>query len=173
MKKILLISGSLRKNSLNTSLLKSFESELKDKAEVSYADVDLPLYNQDLESDFPQSARALKEQVFAADKIIIASPEYNRGYTSVIKNVIDWASRPYGENVWKEKDVLIVSAVMGTVGGALGVYQLKQVLSHLHAHVSTTEFLVASAHEKFDATGTLTDESTKNHIGSAVENLLK
>jgi chromate reductase len=173
MKKILLISGSLRENSLNTSLLKAFADECKEKAEVSYANTLLPLYDQDQEADFPEAANMLKEQMEASDVIIIASPEYNRGYTSVIKNAVDWASRPHGNNSWKQKTVLVTSATMGTAGGALGVYQLKQVLTHLHANVSTNEFFVASAHEKFDEDGRLTDESTKKHIASAVEVLLQ
>lgn len=173
MRNVLLISGSLREHSLNRNLLTAFAAELDGKANLSYAQLDaLPLYNQDHESDLPESVRTLKAQIADADAIIIASPEYNRGYTAVIKNAVDWASRPYGENSWQNKPVLITSAVMGTVGGAVGVYQLRQVLGHLKANVLPIEFFVASGHEKFDADGTLTDESTKKHIVSAVETLL-
>ena len=173
MQHILLISGSLRKKSVNTALLRAFEAELTDKAEVSWADLDLPLYNEDLEANFPEAAEALRQQVLAADSIIIATPEYNRAMSSALKNAIDWASRPYGENTWKDKRVLVAAASPGGIAGALAVYQVKQTLLHLDAEVlGQPEFMVGGAFDKFDDEGHLTDEKTKRHIISAVTSLL-
>ncbi len=174
MKKILLISGSLRAKSFNTALLRSFDAKLAGQAEVEWADIQLPLFNEELEADFPKSAEVLRQQILAADTIVIATPEYNRGMTGVLKNAIDWASRPYGQNAWKGKEVLVVAAAYGMPGGALALYQVKQVLLHLGAHVlGSPEFMVAQAQNKFDETGAITDESTRDHVTSAVAVLLQ
>jgi len=174
MKKILLISGSLREKSVNTALLRAFESELNGRADVSWADIKLPLFNEELEAEFPISAEKLKQQIIESDAIIISTPEYNRGTTGVLKNAIDWASRPYGKSAWAGKKVLVTSVSSGGIGGALALYQVKHSLIYLDVRVvGQPEFIVGGASQKFDEMGVLTDESTKSHIVSAVEMLLK
>lgn len=174
MKKILLISGSLRANSINTALLRAFEAELTEKATVKWADVQLPLFNEELEVDFPVAAETLRQQIIAADAIVIATPEYNRAMSGALKNAIDWASRPYGQNAWAGKQVLVTAASPGGIAGTLALYQVKQSLLHLGARVlGNPEFVVGNAFQKFNEDGILTDESTVAHITSAVEILLK
>lgn len=174
MKKVLLISGSLRKKSFNTALLQAFADELTDKAEVAWADIHLPLFNEELEGEFPADAQTFKQHILNADAIIIATPEYNRGMSGVLKNAIDWASRPYGQNAFTGKRVLVSSVSTGGIAGALASYQVKQSLLHLNANViGQPEFMVGGAPQKFDEAGVLTDESTKKLITSAVQVLLQ
>lgn len=169
MKNILFISGSLRKQSINTALLRAFDSALPEDCTSSWADLNLPLFNEDLESDFPTEAEVLRQQILAADTIIIATPEYNRGMSGVLKNAIDWTSRPYGENAWVGKRVLVAAASPGGIAGALAVYQVKQSLLHLNAEVlGQPEFMVGGAFDKFDEAGELTDEKTKEFIDQAI-----
>ena len=173
MKKILLISGSLRTNSINTGLLRAFSEAMPEDVEAQWANLDLPLFNEDLESDFPESAERLRKQILEADAIIISTPEYNRGMTGVLKNTIDWASRPYGENAWQGKKVLVTSASPSGIGGALAMYQVKQSLLHLNAEVlGQPEFMVGGAGDKFTEDATLTDEKTKSFITDAIKKLI-
>lgn len=173
MKNILLISGSLRVQSTNTALLRAFAAELDGKATVQWADLTLPLFNEDIEADFPAAAETLRQQILAADAVIISTPEYNRAMSGALKNAIDWASRPYGQNTWAEKTVLVTSASPGGIAGALALYQVKQSLLHLGANVlGKPEFMVSGAFDKFDEGGTLTDTKTKEHIAAAVTTLL-
>jgi chromate reductase len=173
MKNILLISGSLRKKSTNTALLCAFETEIGARASVSWADIQLPLFNEELEADFPAGAEALRTLITQADAIIISTPEYNRAMSGALKNAIDWASRPYGENAWTGKRILVTSASPGGIAGAVANYQVKQSLLHLGAEVlGQPEFMVGGAFDKFSDTGELTDEPTKEHIATAVKTLL-
>lgn len=174
MKNILLISGSLRGKSVNTALLQAFATELNEKATVSWADIELPLFSEDLESIFPTKAESFKQQILAADAIVIATPEYNRGMSGVLKNAIDWASRPYGQNAWTGKKILVTAASPSAIGGALAIYQVKQSLLHLNAQVlGQPEFMVGGAFQKFDEAGALTYEATKKLLVSAVQVLLQ
>lgn len=169
MKNILLISGSLRETSINTGLLRAFASALPADAISTWADLNLPLFNADLESNFPAAAERLRQQIRVADAIVIATPEYNRGMSGVLKNAIDWTSRPYGENAWNGKRVLITAASPGGIAGALAVYQVKQSLLHLNADVlGQPELMVGGASDKFDQAGELTDKKTKAFIKSAL-----
>lgn len=169
MKNILFISGSLRKKSVNTALLRAFESALPEGYTSAWADLNLPLFSEDLESDFPEKAETLRQQILEADAIIIATPEYNRGMSGTLKNAIDWASRPYGKNAWVGKRVLVAAASPGGIAGALAVYQVKQSLLHLNAEVlGQPEFMVGGAFDKFNEAGELTDEKTKEFIDKAI-----
>lgn len=174
MKKILLISGSLREKSFNTALLRAFAHSLEHKAEVKWGDISLPLFNEELEATFPSEAKTLKDQITAADAIIIATPEYNRGVPGVLKNALDWTSRPYGQNAWVGKRVFVASASVGPIAGALAYYQLKQTLQYLDADViAQPEFFLGRAGDMFAEDGTLTDETTKGYVEKAVAVVLK
>jgi chromate reductase len=170
MKNVLLISGSLRAGSMNTGLLKSFAEHLPSDVTTTWADINLPLFNEELEAEFPSSAQTLRDQVLAADTIIIATPEYNRGMSGALKNAIDWASRPYGQNAWKGKRVLVCGVSVGSISAALAVYQVKQSFLHLDAHVlGQPEFMVGNGSEKFTPEGVLHDEGTKAFVVSAID----
>lgn len=171
MKNILLLSGSLREGSVNTKLLKAFASEMHSDVIVEWGSIEMPLFNEDLEADsFPNEAQELKDKIAAADGIIIATPEYNRAVPGVLKNAIDWVSRPGGKNSWSGKSVLVTSASPGGISGAVAHYQLITILMHMGARPQTgVEFMLGQAFEKFDEKGVLTDEKTREYIQSALE----
>ena len=171
MHNLLLISGSLRDDSVNTKLLKAFAEAVADTVTIAWGSVDLPLYNEDVEnSDFPATVQDLREKIQAADVVVIATPEYNRGMSGVLKNAIDWVSRPSKENAWRGATVLVVSASPGSISGALAQYQVVQTMHHVGATVPAgLEFMVPQAPEKFDEFGTLVDEKTRERIYTALQ----
>ena len=166
--------GSLRQGSYNKMLMQAFMGSLPAEARMEIAEIgNLPLYNTDLEADFPKEASKLKAKIKAADAIIISTPEFNRSISGVLKNALDWTSRPYGDNAWAGKRVLVVGASTGAIGTALGQYHLKQILLYLDARVlGQPEFYCGMAKSKFDANGKLIDEPTKEHITKALSALL-
>ena len=163
---ILAFSGSLRKHSYNSGLLRAFVEIAGGEAEVQLVDIAwLPLFNQDAEAAYPEAIAALKDRIRSASAVIIATPEHNRSIPAALKNMLDWTSRPYGETTWKGKPVAVVGATPGGVGTAVGQYHLKQILTYLDAHVlGQPEFYVGGASEKFDSEGNLTDENTREHL---------
>lgn len=127
------------------------------------------MYNQDLETNFPEEVTALKEKIRAADGIIIATPEYNRSITPVLKNGVDWTSRPYGDNAWKGKPVFVIGASVGPIAAALAQHELKKIMTYLDARVmGQPEFYCGNAGTKFDEAGNLIDEDTKKFIDSGI-----
>lgn len=164
--RIIGFSGSLRKASINSGLLRAVKEQAGEGMEIEIVDIgSLPMYNQDLEAQYPAEIAALKEKIRAADGIIIATPEYNRSIPGALKNLFDWTSRPYGEDAWSGKAVAVVGASLGPIGTALAQYHLKQILNYLNAHVmGQPEFYVGNASDKFDADGNLTDAKTKEYI---------
>lgn len=167
---ILALSGSLRKDSFNTALINAFATHAPDGVSITVADISaLPLYNQDRESSFPEVVSTLKDMIRTADGILIATPEFNRSVPGVLKNAIDWTSRPYGDSAWKGKPVYVVGASVGGIGTALAQYELKKILLYLDAHVlGQPEFFLGTAGDKFDSSGTLVDEKTVEHITEAL-----
>ena len=126
MKKIIAISGSLRKGSFNTALVHALQELVPSDYQVEIVPIDaVPLFNQDLEVEVPKGAQDFKDKILSADAIIFATPEYNRSIPGVLKNAIDWASRPYGKNAFAGKPVLVTGATGGAgsngATGAAGV----------------------------------------------------
>lgn len=168
---IVAISGSIRKDSINTALIHATAKLAPADMKVELVSIaDLPLYNMDLEADFPASAKAMKDAVRAADAVLFAVPEHNFSFPGVLKNAIDWGSRPYGDNVFEGKPVILQSASPGWAGGIRGQYQLHQVLSYLQMKlVRFPEVCVGGASHKFDENLNLTDPMAIENI----ENQLK
>ena len=173
--RILAVSGSLRENSFNTSLLRAAIEAAPDGVELELWDGigQLPFYDEDLdgnvaakagdvhrkarESDAPESARRLREDWAAADAILFATPEYNGSVPGALKNAIDWASRPRLDAVLRNKPVAVVGASTGQFGGLWAQQDLKRILGLAGARVVGTEIPVGRAHERFDADGRLLD----------------
>jgi chromate reductase len=161
------ISGSLRKGSYNTMLLKTALSLVPEQVTTEIATIsDFPLYNADLEvANYPPSAMRVKEQIRKADALVIATPEYNYSMPGVLKNAIDWVSRPPKDSPFFEKPYAILSASTGILGGARAQYHLRQSSIFLNMYpLNRPEVIVAKAQDKFDADGNFTDEAGKELI---------
>lgn len=172
---ILAFSGSLRKSSINTGLIKASMELGGEEMNITLEDIsNFPLYNQDMESNYPEELTNLKKRIREADGIIIATPEFNRSIPGGLKNMFDWTSRPYGDSAWDNKKVVTMGASPGSVGTAVGQYHLKQILLYLNTQVmGQPEFYVSNASDKFDKDGNLTDEKTKEYIKRLLESFTK
>lgn len=164
--RILGISGSLRKASLNTAALRAAKELLLEGMSMEIFNIgDLPLFNEDLrEKGFPPKVQELREKIASADALLIASPEYNYSIPAPLKNAIDWASRP-PQQPFDGKPIGIIGASPGAFGTARAQYHLRQSFIYLNGMVlNRPEVMIASAHEKFDADGKLIDEKTRDII---------
>lgn len=171
--KILGISGSLRKGSFNTAILKTMQSRYSDNIEFEIADLsDIPLYNSDLDGDNPPEAvKRFKIAIENADALIIATPEYNYSLSGVLKNAIDWASRPAFKSPLKDKHVGIISSSMGFTGGVRAQQHLKTVLlGTLSNVVSMPEIVIGGIHNQIKD-GVLADENTLKYLDGLVDTL--
>ena len=165
------ISGSLRKGSLNTALLRAAAELAPEGTTMTLASIErIPLYNADLDVDGgPAAVQELKRQIDQADGLLLATPEYNYGIPGVLKNAIDWASRPGFKSVLAGKPVAILGAAPGMVGTARAQAQLKQVLLATLSEVFPyPEVLVSRAHERFNE-GRLQDEDTRKIVRELLE----
>jgi chromate reductase len=163
---ILGISGSLRQGSLNTAALRACASLLPEGVTLSLADLsEVPLYNEDIRTQgLPSSVQQLREQIKAADAIVIATPEYNYSFPGVLKNAIDWASRP-PDQPFDGKPIALIGATPGGLGTSRAQYHLRQVFIYLNGHVlNRPEVMISAAPTKFDNDGKLTDESTAENL---------
>ncbi|MEI9814514.1 MAG: NAD(P)H-dependent oxidoreductase [Acidobacteriota bacterium] len=132
---ILGICGSLRKQSLNHSALVAAQKLAPEGVTIEIVKLDgIPPYDQDLDLEPPAAVTEFKRAIRAADAILIATPEYNYSVPGVLKNAIDWASRPYGDSAWADKPVAIMGASMGQFGTARAQYHLRQTLVFLNMH---------------------------------------
>src|SRR5689334_4031160 len=171
--KFLGFAGSLRVGSYNKALLRAATNLLPKNATLEIFDLNgIPPFNQDLEMDMPEKVTEFKSKIREADAILIATPEYNYSIPGVLKNAIDFASRPYGDNPFDGKPVAIMSASIGMLGGARAQYHLRQVFVFLNMHpINGPEVIVTFAHDKFDANGKLIDENTSKFLKQLLENL--
>ncbi len=167
-------AGSLRKNSYNKALLRAAIELLPEDVKLEIFDLDgIPPFNQDLEKQPPDRVKEFKERIRAADAILISTPEYNNSMSGVLKNAMDWASRPSGDNSFDGKPVAIMSASTGMIGGARAQMHLKQIISYLNMHlVNKPEVLVTFARQKFDENGALKDEAAKGFMRELIQNLV-
>lgn len=165
--KILALSGSLRKDSTNTALLRAMADLAPEGVAVELYDYrDVPFYDADLGT--PDSVVALKEAIAAADGVVLAVPEYNYSLPGVLKNAIDWASRPAYRSPFAGKPVGIVSAAASFVGGARGQQHTKTILLGMGSLVFPWPELLVGGGGKFED-GVLVDETTKRFVGEFVE----
>lgn len=165
MTKIAVFVGSLQKASYNMKLAKAMEKEAPEGVEFEYINLNLPLFNQDLEAQYPVEAQKMKDIVEGADGVLFVTPEYNRGIPGVLKNAIDWASRPWGTNSFKGKPAGVVGASPTPVGTAIAQSDLRHILAFLQTtQMGQPEVYMANAHQFFDESGDLTDEHWRENI---------
>jgi len=165
--RILGIAGSLRAGSLNRALLRAAADLAPAGMTIERFDLgQVPLYNGDVEAaGDPPGVAAFKQAIAAADAVLIATPEYNHGVPGVMKNAIDWASRPPRVAPLGGKPVGLIGASPGATGTARGQSQLRQAFEFTNSFcMPQPELLVARAHEKFDADGRLTDAETAKYL---------
>jgi chromate reductase, NAD(P)H dehydrogenase (quinone) len=172
---ILGLCGSLRSASYNGAALQAAAALLPEGSSFSQASLaDLPVFNQDHEHPLPASVVALKQQIRAADAVLIATPEYNYSVPGVLKNAIDWASRPYGDSAWAGKPVAILSASVGALGGARAQYHLRQMFVYLDMPVvNHPEVMIGHAGQVFDPNGSLTQTDSLALIRELLVNLVR
>lgn len=157
------VAGSLRKGSLNRALLRAIGETLPPTATLDIFDglAAIPTFDPDSAAE-PEPVVAWKSALAAADAVIIATPEYNYSITGVLKNAIDWASRPPPKSPLRNKPMGIVSAATGISGGMRAQYHLRQILVFTNSPAMLQpEVIIPKAQERFDAAGTLTDASTR------------
>jgi chromate reductase len=164
--KVLGIAGSLRERSFNRMALRAAQALAPEGISVESLDIaGVPLYNDDVRAQgYPPKVQALREAIAAADALLIATPEYNFSIPGVLKNAIDWASRP-PDQPFAGKPVAIMGASPGRVGTARAQYHLRQMLVFLDAHaLNKPEVLIGGAGQVFDEAGNLTDEATQGFV---------
>jgi len=173
--KVLGISGSLRRDSYNTKLLRAAEELLPPFAELELWDglKAVPPFDEDDEGDpTPAAVASLREAVAAADLLLFATPEYNASVPGQLKNAVDWLSRPVATSVLRGKPALVVGASTGAFGAVWAQAELRKVLATAGARVVEAEVAVGHAPTKFDAEGGLVDEEIVEQLQEAVEILV-
>src|SRR2546426_4138992 len=170
------IAGSLRKGSYNRALLRAAVELAPDGLEIAVFDRlgDVPLYNGDVEAEGdPEPVVALKTAIRQADALLIATPEYNYGVPGVLKNAVDWASRPPGKSVLQGKPAALIGATPGHGGTARGQLALRQSFVFTRTPVMPgPEVLIPEAQARFAEDGTLRDDATRRHVRDLPERLL-
>ena len=168
------MAGSLRKGSFNRSLLRAAQQLAPEGMRIESFErlAEIPPFNQDLEKTPPPAVVELKSQIRAADAVLLVTPEYNYSVPGVLKNAIDWASRPHGDSAWTGKPAAIMGAADGILGTARAQYHLRQIFVFLNVYaVNHPEVMVALAKQRFDEQGNLTDETSKKLIRQLLEEL--
>jgi chromate reductase len=158
--RILGIAGSLRRQSYNRALLRAATQVVPEGSSIEIFEIDgIPPFSEDDEQNPPEKVKELKRRIRESDAVLFVTPEYNYSIPGVLKNAIDWASRPYGDSAWQGKPAAIMGASTGRIGTARAQYHLRQVM-------------VGAANERFDTVGNLTDEQTREYVHMLVQSLV-
>jgi chromate reductase len=172
--KIVGLSGSLRKGSYNSAALRAAQALAPEGTVIEIAEIgDLPLYNDDVRAaGYPAPVERLRRHIAEADAVLFVTPEYNYSVSGVLKNAIDWASRP-PHQPFDGKPVAIMGASGGLFGTARAQYHLRQMLIFLNAFpVNKPEVMIGQAQTKFDDAGNLTDEATREFVRKLLASLV-
>src|SRR3954453_18500356 len=173
--RILGISGSLRRGSHNRKLLRAAGALLPPGGELVEWDglAGLPAFDEDLENAPPEPVLELFAAIEDADALLIATPEYNSSLPGALKNAIDWASRPFPENVLRNKPAVVVGASTGLFGAVWAQAETRKVLKTIGAHVLEDELPVGLADDAFDPHGRLLDPELRDRLADVVGNLVR
>ncbi|MDB5604690.1 MAG: putative NADPH-dependent reductase [Bradyrhizobium sp.] len=171
--RLLGLSGSLRRASYSTAILRELQVEIGDRADLELADLRLPLYNQDDDTfDGPKTVLALREAIATADGLVISTPEYNHGIPGVLKNALDWASRPSGKSALQGKKTLIISNSPAFTGGVRAHAQLNETMLSVHAFILPgRQVVIGSVAEKI-RDGGFVDSSNLSFALAAVHRMI-
>ncbi|NLX00320.1 MAG: NAD(P)H-dependent oxidoreductase [Actinomycetales bacterium] len=163
--------GSLSKESINRTLSKALISVAPDDLEFHEISIsDLPLYNRDLDGNYPPEARALKQAIADSQALLFVTPEYNRSIPGALKNAIDWASRPWGENSFDHVPTAVIGASPGMIGTAVAQQSLRGVMSFCNARQMTApEAYIQFKPEAYGESGEVLDEDLKGILTTFME----
>jgi len=172
--KIVGICGSLRKESLNRKALNTSRKFFPAEVDFEIIEIgDMPLFNQDLELSLPESVAKFREKIQSADGILFAMPEYNYSVSAVLKNAIEWGSRPYGKAVLNGKPVGIMGVSTGMMGTGRAQYHLRQICVQVDMYpLNKPEVMIPLGIDKFDKEGSLIDVHSAEKIEKLVNALV-
>lgn len=173
--KIAVIVGSLRKDSFNRKLALALDKLQHPTLQLSYIKIDdIPLYNQDLDNNLPDSVVRLKKEITAADAVLFVTPEYNRSIPGVLKNIIDWGTRPYGQNVWAAKLMAAIGTSPGAIGTAVAQSHLRSIMVAIDAiYFGQPEVYLVYKEGLIDNDFTITVEGTRNFLQGFLDRFAK
>jgi len=170
-RKIAVVVGSIRKESINRKLAKALIKLAPKDLECGLVRIDvLPVFNQDHDQDPPQQVARVKAQIVAANAILFITPEHNRSLPTALKNVLDWVSRPYGKNLWAGKPAGVAGASVGAVGTAVAQAHLRAVLGYLDVPtLGQPEVYVQFTKDLIDDDGNVSNDGTRTFLQSFVD----
>ena len=168
---IAVVVGSLRRDSTNRQLAKAFVSLAPSDFSFEFLDIgSLPLYSQDYDEDFPEVARNFKQQIHAANGLLFVTPEYNRSMPGVLKNALDWGSRPWGHSVWGGKPGAVLGTSPGATGTALAQQHLRNVLAYLDVHtLGQPEMFIKHTAGQIDENSDIASDDTRKFLQKFVD----
>ena len=168
--KIAVVVGSNRRESINAKLGHALARLGSEQAEFNFVSIgELPLYNQDLEAELPQSVVRFKAAIAVADALLFVTPEHNRSVPALLKNAIDWGARPYGQNSWNGKLAAITGTSPGALGTAAAQLHLRQVLGILGVLPMGGEAYISFKPGLVDADGAIADQSTREFLKAFID----
>jgi chromate reductase len=163
--KVLAIVGGISKDSLNKKLFNSFKELAPKTIQFSTFNIEeLPYFSQDLEKDLPASVQQFKEMIRNSDAILFITPEYNRSMPGVLKNSLDWGSRPYGQSAWDGKAAAVSGASTGNIGTFGAQHHLRSTLAYLNVKVMGQPEFYFNGSKSFDQNGKMVDESNRKFV---------
>jgi chromate reductase len=169
--KIAVVVGSIRRDSFNKKLAHAVASLAPPDFSFEFLDIaGLPLYSQDYDHDFPEVARTFKQKISAANALLFVTPEYNRSIPGVLKNALDWGSRPWGQNAWANKPGAVLGTSLGATGTALAQAHLRNVLAYLDVSLmGRPEMFIKHDENRIDASGKIVNEETRKFLQAFVD----
>lgn len=171
--KVGVIVGSNRRESINRRLAEALVRLAGDRCEARFIRIDdLPLYNQDLEGNRPDEVDRFTAETGAMDALLFVSPEHNRSVTALLKNALDWGSKPPEANVWRDKPAAITGTSLGAIGTAVGQQHLRQILAVNGALVMGGEAYIAFKPDLIDGDGDITNAGTRDFLQAFVDRFL-
>lgn len=169
--KIAVVLGSIRKDSINRKLAKALIKLMPSDLEGALVRIDdLPVFNQDHDQNPPESVKRVKAEVMSAQGLLFVTPEHNRSLPTALKNVLDWVSRPYGQNQWAGKPGAIAGASVGTVGTAVAQAHLRSVLGYLNVPtLGQPEVYIQFTQGLIDDEGNMSNDGTRKFLQGFVD----
>lgn len=172
--KVFTLIGGISRKSINQTLFRAVENANHEDLHFETFDLSsLPFFSQDLELELPHSVVAFKEKIRESDAVLFITPEYNHSIPGVLKNAIDWGSRPYGQNLWDKKPAAIMGASIGKMGTINAQNHLRQITSYLNMRVMTQPEFLYHVDHTLDKEGVIKDERVRHHLDRFLNSLVE